>query len=154
VKAVCDLPDSGLLYYSWINSKEEKTVTHPDAPPLLDGISHVPAAEQEIASICDILPVKCCHKPAYLYRVFQDTLLGNDIDVLREAFLQQKQFSVEAFNENCISQMSFSSSCSCSYDSPHRTITVMWAPPLNTEDPEYQVVVIITNAVQFYADSK
>jgi hypothetical protein len=89
-----------LLYTSWINSKEENTVTHPDAPPLLGGISHLPAAEQEqIASICDILPVKCCHDPAYLYRMFQDTLVGNDIDVvLREAFLQQKQFSVEAFN--------------------------------------------------------
>ena len=163
VKAVCDLPDSGLLYYSWVNNKEENTVTHPDAPPLLGGISHLPAAEQEqIASIRDIPPVKCCHDPAYLYRMFQDTLVGNDIDVvLREAFLQQKQFSVEAFDENCMSEMLSQwyfpapvRNISCSYDSQHRTITVTWIPPLNTEDPEYQVAVIITSSVQFSANSK
>jgi protein O-mannose beta-1,4-N-acetylglucosaminyltransferase len=163
VKAVCDLPDSGLLYYSWINTKEENTVTHPYAPPLLGGISHLPAAEQEqIASISDIPSVKCCHNPAYLYRMFQDTLVGNDIDiVLREAFLKQKQFSVEAFNENCtskmLSQWHFPApvrNISCSYDSEDRTVTVAWDPPLNTKDPEYQAAVVLTTAVQFSANSK
>jgi protein O-mannose beta-1,4-N-acetylglucosaminyltransferase len=163
VKAVCDLPDSGLLYYSWINSKEENTVTHPDAPPLLGGIRHLPAAEQEqIASISDVPPVNCCHNPAYLYRMFQDTLVGNDIDtVLREAFLKQKQFSLEAFNENCISKMMSQwhfpaavRNILCSYDSQGRTVTVAWDPPLNTKHPEYQAAVVITSAVQFSANSK
>jgi hypothetical protein len=94
--------------------------------------------------------------------MFQDTLVGNDVDVvLREAFLQQKQFSVEAFNENCMSEMLSQwyfpapvRNISCSYDSQHRTITVTWAPPLNTEDPEYQVAVTITSSVQFTANSK
>ena len=163
VKAICDLPDSGLLYYSWINRKEANTVTHPDAPPLLGGISYLPTAEQEqIASISDVPPVKCCHNPAYLYRMFQDTVVGNDIDfVLREAFLKQKQFSVEAFNENCASKM-FSQwyfpapvrNILCNYDSQDRTVTVTWVPPLNTKDPEYQAAVVITSAVQFSANSK
>jgi hypothetical protein len=83
-------------------------VTHPYAPPLLGRISHLPAAKHEqIASNRDIPPVKCCHNLAYPYTIFQDTLVVNDIDViLREAFLQQKQFSVEAFNENSMSEMS------------------------------------------------
>jgi hypothetical protein len=91
--------------------------------------------------------------------MFQDTLVGNDIDVvLREAFLQHKQFSLEAFYENSMSEMLSQwyfpapvRNISCSCDSQHRTVTVTWVPPLNTEDPVYQVAVILTSAVQFSA---
>jgi hypothetical protein len=80
---------------------------------------------------------------------------------LRGTFLQQKQFSVEAFNENCMSEMMSQwflpaplRNISCSCDSQNRTATIAWVPPLNTKGSEYQVAVIITSAVQFSADSK
>jgi protein O-mannose beta-1,4-N-acetylglucosaminyltransferase len=158
VKAICDLPDTGLIYNSWINSEVENTVTHSDAPPLLGGISHLSAAEQEqIKSISEIPAVECCHNPAYLYRMFQDTVVGRDINVvLTAAFLKQKKFSIETFNENCMSQMLSQwyfpapvSNIMCSYASHDRIITVTWVPPLNTKDPEYQVSVIITSVLQF-----
>jgi protein O-mannose beta-1,4-N-acetylglucosaminyltransferase len=163
VKALCDLPDVGLIYNSWINSKEENTVTYPNAPPLLGGISHLPITEQEeIRSISETPAVECCHNPAYLYRMFQDTLVGSDIAVvLEDAFLKQKNFSVEAFNENCWSQMLSQwhfpapvTNILCSYASQDRTITVTWVPPPNTKDPEYQVAVIITHVLQFSINSK
>lgn len=162
VKVICDLPDTGLIYSSWVNNEIENTVTHPDAPALLGGISHLSAAEQkQIRSINEIPAVECCHNPMYLYRMFQDTVVGNDFSVLlKAAFLRQKVFSIEAFNENCMSQMLSQwyfpapvSNIMCSYASCDRIVTVTWVPPPNTKDPEYQVSVIITSVLQFSTNS-
>lgn len=163
VKAICDLPNVGLLYKSWVNTKEENTVTHPDAPPLFGGISHLSPAEQEkITNIREIPAVDCCHNPAYLYRMFQDTLVGNDIDViLKDAFWKQREFSEKAFNEECMSQMLSQwyfpapvGNVLCSYSSQDRTVTVTWVPPPNVKDPEYHIAVVSNSSLQFSAKSK
>lgn len=163
VKAICDLPDVGLLYRSWVNTKEENTVKHPDAPPLLGGISHLSPAEQEqITSISEIPAVECCHNPAYLYRMFQDTLVGNDIDViLKEAFWKQREFSEKAFNEERMSRMLSQwyfpapvGNVLCSYASQGRIVTVTWIPPPNVKDPEYHIAVVTNSSLQFSTNSK
>lgn len=163
VKAICDLPDVGLLYKSWVNTKEENTVTHPDAPPLLGGISHLPPTEQEqITNMIEIPAVECCHNPAYLYRMFQDTLVGNDIDVLlKDVFWKQREFSEKAFSEECMSQMLSQwyfpapvGNILCSYTSQNRIVTVTWDPPPNVKDPEYHIAVFSNSSLQFSAHSK
>jgi protein O-mannose beta-1,4-N-acetylglucosaminyltransferase len=161
VKAICDLPDIGLIYNSWSNSEVENTVTYADAPPLLGGISHLSVAEQEqITSISDIPAVKCCHNPAYLYRMFQDTVVGEDFNVvLKTAFLKQKRFSIQVFNENSMSHMLSQwyfpapvSNIMCTYSSYDRMVMVTWIPPPNTKDPEYRISVV-TSVLQFSTNS-
>ncbi|PSN32146.1 hypothetical protein C0J52_22607 [Blattella germanica] len=157
IKAMCKLQDISLIYRSWVNTKEENTVTYPNAEALLGGISHLPLPEQEqIASLTEIPAVECCHNAAYLFRMFQDTIVDNSLSaVLRGAFLGKKMYSIETFYENTLEHMLSKwyfpapvTNISCRYSSDNQTITIMWDPPVNTKNPHYNIAVV-SNIKQF-----
>lgn len=76
IKALCSLPNVYYKYHAWVNMNEKNTITHPEYPPLLGGISHLPLEEQQnIKNVKFIPPVRCCHNPEYLFRMFQDTIV-------------------------------------------------------------------------------
>ncbi|KAJ9576036.1 hypothetical protein L9F63_007136 [Diploptera punctata] len=157
VKALSELPDTGIIYSYWTNRNETNTVTNPNAPPLLGGISHLPLSEQnKIMNIREIPAVECCHNPAYLYRMFQDTVVDEDLSVtLKNAFMKQKLYSVENFYDNSGSQM-FSqwyfpapvTGISCEYSIENQTLSIVWNPPVNTKQPQYHVA-IVSNIKEF-----
>ena len=76
---------AGLLvnvsYVAWENAREENSLTFPNRPPELGGITHLPLDKQkEITSTKKIKKHLCCNDPFWLYRIYQDTKV--DIDHL------------------------------------------------------------------------
>uniref|UniRef100_A0A1B6LCJ0 Glycosyltransferase 61 catalytic domain-containing protein n=1 Tax=Graphocephala atropunctata TaxID=36148 RepID=A0A1B6LCJ0_9HEMI len=76
LKALCSLPTIFYNYHSWVNENENNTITHPEYPPLLGGLLHLPLLEQEQIKATKLVPpVECCHNPHYLFKMFQDTIV-------------------------------------------------------------------------------
>lgn len=150
LKALCELPNIGLIYSFWRNRNETNTVTNPDSSPLLGGIRHLSLSEQNrIMSIPEIPAVKCCHDPAYLYRMFQDTVVDEVFStILKNALLKQKSYSVKSFYDNSQVQMMLQwyfpapvTDVSCKYSSDDQILTVIWNPPVNAKEPQYHVAI-------------
>jgi protein O-mannose beta-1,4-N-acetylglucosaminyltransferase len=65
-----------LVYSSWSNSNPNNTFPHPEYPPLLGGIAHLPLQEQrDILESNSVPPHLCCTSPLWLFRVYQDTVV-------------------------------------------------------------------------------
>ncbi|XP_005994637.1 protein O-linked-mannose beta-1,4-N-acetylglucosaminyltransferase 2 [Latimeria chalumnae] len=86
-KTLASLPGMGLQYIAWQNTKQENTITFPDRPWDLGGISHLDKAEQErIMKSKEVPRHVCCRNPEWLFRIYQDTKV--DIPSLIEAIKQ------------------------------------------------------------------
>ena len=162
LKALCQLPDIGLIYNYWKNKNETNTITNPHTTPLLGGIVHLSSSEQyEIMRTTEIPAVECCHNPAYLYRMFQDTVVGEDfIITLKTALQEQKSYSVESFYKNSLSEMQslwyFPAPVTdifCKYSADNQTVNVVWTTPINSKKPQYQIAVV-SNIKEFSTTSK
>lgn len=92
LKALCSRPNVFYKYFAWVNKNESNTRTHPDYPPLHGGISHLPLSEQrKIINVKTVPPVSCCHQPAYLFRMFQDTIVDDSFyRLVSEVLSRQK----------------------------------------------------------------
>ncbi|XP_070574939.1 protein O-linked-mannose beta-1,4-N-acetylglucosaminyltransferase 2-like [Ptychodera flava] len=75
-KTLTNLPGMNLVYRAWRNLKEENSVTHPDYPPHLGGIHHLPGSQQnEIMASGEVPLHLCCKDPEWLFRIYQDTFV-------------------------------------------------------------------------------
>ncbi|XP_019750647.1 protein O-linked-mannose beta-1,4-N-acetylglucosaminyltransferase 2 isoform X3 [Hippocampus comes] len=95
-KTLATLPGMDLHYFSWRNTKEENTVTHPDRPWEQGGITHLEKQEQErILSSQEVSRHLCCRNPEWLFRIYQDTLIDipSLLDVVREGMKTRLSFN-------------------------------------------------------------
>ncbi|GFQ66323.1 protein O-linked-mannose beta-1,4-N-acetylglucosaminyltransferase 2 [Trichonephila clavata] len=74
-KTLCELSDLKLFYRTWKNDIESNSYPHPEYPPNLGGITHLPSKEQEYILNSFVKPFLCCDNPAWLYRIYQDTIV-------------------------------------------------------------------------------
>ncbi|KAK7790433.1 hypothetical protein R5R35_009484 [Gryllus longicercus] len=153
IKAFTEITGSEIVYRSWVNCNETLSFAHPEAPPLLGGIYHLPKAKQEFILNTKIVPaVECCHDPLYLFRMFQDTEVGSDfIPRFQEALLAQQLFSKETVKTTYLNKL-FSSwyfpapatNVSCTFQ--HQTLTAMWQPSINAIDSLiYDISILLDN---------
>ncbi|XP_063225927.1 protein O-linked-mannose beta-1,4-N-acetylglucosaminyltransferase 2-like [Bacillus rossius redtenbacheri] len=139
VRSLCNLKSLGLVYRSWTNMEESNSVPHPESPPLLGGIVHLsPDEQQHVRSVYPVPAVYCCHDPAYLYRMFQDTIVGDGfVEVLGSAFqelknLSERRSSVEF--EKRWRKWYFPAEVTgigCDIGADKRTVRFTWMPPVN-----------------------
>ncbi|XP_067002391.2 protein O-linked-mannose beta-1,4-N-acetylglucosaminyltransferase 2 [Anabrus simplex] len=162
IKAWAETEGSGIIYKSWENMKEFNSFPHPDAPPLLGGIHHLPVAEQMAIKNAKLVPaVECCHNSLYLYRIFQDTVVDLDFSkVFKQALLEKHKFSLENFTENYSNREIMLhyfpapvSNIICSFE--NRKLVISWQPPININinSTLYKVAVVSNKDLQFTTES-
>ncbi|KAI1297162.1 Protein O-linked-mannose beta-1,4-N-acetylglucosaminyltransferase 2 [Halotydeus destructor] len=79
-KTICQLQN--VNYFAWVNENISNTVTHPDFPRELGGISHISDDEKvSIAEATEVPEHLCCDDPNWLFHAYQDTKV--DIEPLR-----------------------------------------------------------------------
>lgn len=73
-----------LNYRTWTNKKKENSVAHPEYPPHLGGLNHLPTSQKEKIQLLDqdLQPHLCCDDVNWLFRIHQDTFV--DVDNLIE----------------------------------------------------------------------
>ncbi|CAL1544866.1 unnamed protein product [Lymnaea stagnalis] len=73
-KTFCELPGSGIVYRSWTNPYKQKSVAHPEWPPEMGGIHHLPDNVQDkIVHEQVVNDHLCCEDASWLYHIYQDT---------------------------------------------------------------------------------
>lgn len=79
-KKMCELDGgSRLTYRSWVCSREEDVVAHPERAPSGGGIIHLEPEEQRKIKETPTVPEHlCCSNPYWLYRIYQDTKVNID----------------------------------------------------------------------------
>ncbi|XP_075215904.1 protein O-linked-mannose beta-1,4-N-acetylglucosaminyltransferase 2-like isoform X2 [Lycorma delicatula] len=144
-RALCQLPGIFHNYLSWRNFKEINTITYPDRSPLHGGIAHLSKNEQENIKNLKIIPaVECCHDPAYLYRMFQDTIVDDSFEViLKQVLINQKEMYQNVpsmYFTSYINNYWFFpapvSNVTCKIDRIVRKIFVKWNKPHNIQSME------------------
>lgn len=152
IRAMCNVQGTTYHYFSWVNSKENNSLTHEDFPPLLGGISYLPEKMQENIKIIKLVPpVKCCHNPVYLYRMYQDTIIDKSfISVLIEAFTTQKKFyknidhiaSLQNYQYAKFYFPSLVTNVTCLFI--NEGLNISWNKPLNVNyyNPEYTLHLV------------
>ncbi|XP_018901803.2 protein O-linked-mannose beta-1,4-N-acetylglucosaminyltransferase 2-like [Bemisia tabaci] len=140
----------------WKNQNEENSVTHPNNDKLFGGLQHLPLSEQKnIIATKLIPPVKCCHDPAYLFRMYQDTRVGEKFlkfylsgiqefnDYAGEKSKEKKWFfPTPVFNVRCLFKNS--------------EVLIEWEPPKNTVfyTVKYKIAISVqeSNLLAFIVD--
>ena len=80
-KTLANIHRLDLIYRSWRNTDRSKTVTHPDRPQDLGGIHHLSAEQQAIiGDSVEVTQHLCCSDPAWLFRIYQDTVIDLDVN--------------------------------------------------------------------------
>ena len=73
----------GVNYFNWSNHDRSKSIGHPDYPPQVGGILHLPKNEQsKIVESDTINDHLCCSDSNWLYKINQDTVV--DIDTVMD----------------------------------------------------------------------
>lgn len=159
-KAMCSIQGINYQYFSWVNTKENNSITHEDFPPLLGGISYLPEEVQAtVKTIKLVPPVRCCHNPVYLYRMYQDTIIDESFTVvLTDAFTAQRKChkntdhitSVEHYQFNKFFFPSPVTNITCLFMSGR--IIISWNKPINVNlyIPEYRLHLLIGNQSIIY----
>lgn len=147
-KAFTEIGGDELFYSAWVNKDENYSVPNPSAPPLLGGINHLSAAEQTLIKGTKLVPaVECCHNPIYLYRMFQDTIVGEDfIGVLGEVLLKHKYYSLteEKLMQEKMSLWYFPAPVSnIRCDMSHEMLKISWVPPINANCANFHYEIVV-----------
>lgn len=88
-KTLAGLPGMNISYAAWENKWIENTVTHPENPANLGGISHLTVSEQDrIMKSHRVGEHVCCHNPEWLFRIYQDTYVDipSALDVVQKTW--------------------------------------------------------------------
>ncbi|KAH9502622.1 Protein O-linked-mannose beta-1,4-N-acetylglucosaminyltransferase 2 [Bulinus truncatus] len=102
----CQLPGSGIVYSSWTNTHQQKSVGHPDWPAELGGVKHLPPHVQErILNESEVPDHLCCSDPSWLYHIYQDTEV--DIAVVSSLTLKSLSQAASVTSTNKSSAASF-----------------------------------------------
>ncbi|RWS10449.1 protein O-linked-mannose beta-1:4-N-acetylglucosaminyltransferase 2-like protein [Dinothrombium tinctorium] len=64
-------------YYFWRNMIKSNSISHPEYPPELGGIQHLPISAQSVikSNTADVPQHLCCTDPLWLYHIYQDTFI-------------------------------------------------------------------------------
>lgn len=95
LKALFQQHDTYPLHYEfWQNKNIGDSVPGTHSDPLMGRISHLSEDEQnKIMSMTEVPTVKCCHNPAYLYYMYHDTYVqDNIVDPVFNALLKTKTY--------------------------------------------------------------
>ena len=160
IMAMCDLRDVGLHYVYWRNLNRSSSIPPATTDPLGGGIQHLPPQRQaEILHLEKVDAVPCCHDPAYLYYMFQDTVVGNDFDrTVSRAFKMLAEFYIDDFVFDSYETVKrlwlmpgpvFNIACRCHDD---KSIDISWADPLNSaefDSLDYEVSAVVGDDVVY-----
>lgn len=141
-KTLVGLSGMGIIYRSWTNERASNSITHPDWPDRLGGIAHLPLDEQErIEAQARVPPHLCCSDPAWLFRIYQDTVVDVDsfLATLREALDEKATFSAQNFGET-LQRLAHGTifpgkveNLACAPLRKKTGLNLSWQPPLNVE---------------------
>lgn len=96
-KTLCGISGINIHYESWTNQKAEKSVGHPDWPPEVGGLMHLPEKEREvIMKQMEVPKHLCCSDPSWLHHIYQDTV----VDVEEIIPLISKALDVDIASED------------------------------------------------------
>ncbi|KAK2149971.1 hypothetical protein LSH36_428g01060 [Paralvinella palmiformis] len=92
-RTLAKIPQMDLVYRSWQNSDRSKSIPHPDRPKELGGIHHLSEEEQYlILDSNQVAPHLCCSDPAWLFHIYQDTIVNvDDVLALVDSGLNERQ---------------------------------------------------------------
>lgn len=130
-------------YVEWTNKDLKLSVRHPEYPPMLGGLDHLPPADKAriTKSLQDpVTEVYCCNNPKFLHLMYQDTKVS---DTLRDA-MQQAVRLLKSHRQSyvwCYPARLRRSNCSIT----DTTVDLSWLPP-NNVDPatvEYRIVMLL-----------
>nr|XP_018901803.1 PREDICTED: protein O-linked-mannose beta-1,4-N-acetylglucosaminyltransferase 2-like [Bemisia tabaci] len=140
----------------WKNQNEENSVTHPNNDKLFGGLQHLPLSEQKNIIATQLIPsVKCCHDPAYLFRMYQDTRVG-------EEFMRFYLSGIQEFNDYAEEKSKEKkwffptpvSNVQCLFKSSE--VLIEWEPPQNTVfyTVKYEITISMqgSNLLAFIVD--
>ncbi|XP_030831644.1 protein O-linked-mannose beta-1,4-N-acetylglucosaminyltransferase 2 [Strongylocentrotus purpuratus] len=97
-RTLAHLKGMNIVYRAWRNFDEINTVTYPDAEPEIGGIAHLePELQEQILSSAEVPSHLCCNDPAWLFRIYQDTIVDVDsfVEVVRDALLESQDGAIE-----------------------------------------------------------
>lgn len=147
VKALSKVAGSFFNYFQWVNEQENNSFPNENAHHLHGGISHLSEAQKDYIRSVKIVPaVECCHNTVYLYRMFQDTIVGQDfIDLFSKALIKHNCTSHKTFDikENLIEKWYFPGqvrNLTCIVN--NEQIAVKWLTPLNVKtNHKYEIAL-------------
>ena len=137
----------GLQYVAWRNSNPKNTLSYPDRPPELGGISHLSKSMQDkILSSTEIPKHLCCNNPFWLHRIYQDTIVDTsslEISLSKLKSINYHQSKQPVLYPDIVQQPT------C-YISRHEydmlELKIKWLPPINAkyiggDNLKYQVLI-------------
>ncbi|KAJ3292762.1 Protein O-linked-mannose beta-1,4-N-acetylglucosaminyltransferase 2 [Rhizoclosmatium sp. JEL0117] len=149
-KTMSQLHGMHLVYRAWENKHPENSVSHPDWPEALGGISHLPLDEQtKILETPTVPPHKCCVDPYWLFRIYQDTIVDIPevtavlLDALKESATLMQTLSttnpLEA--QGILPPLVKGPNFMCMGPGrPKDALWIRWEKPWNGARPDYYVV--------------
>ncbi|XP_046999588.1 protein O-linked-mannose beta-1,4-N-acetylglucosaminyltransferase 2-like [Schistocerca americana] len=147
VKALSKVAGSFFNYFQWVNEKENNSFPNENAHQLHGGISHLSEGEKAyIRSIKEVPAVECCHNTVYLYRMFQDTVVGQEfLALFSKAILKHNSsaHTTSGTKENLIEHWYFPAqvrNLTCVVN--NQKIAVKWMTPLNVKtNHKYEITL-------------
>lgn len=130
-QTLAGIPGMSIIYRSWRNIERERSVSHPEYPPEVGGIGHLPEEIQaEIMKQEEVPPHSCCNDPSWLFHINQDTLVDVQkvANITSEALItsqQQKPVGTQTFymEPSVVKNLH----CSCEAD----ILSLNWEHPWN-----------------------
>ncbi|OQV16619.1 Protein O-linked-mannose beta-1,4-N-acetylglucosaminyltransferase 2 [Hypsibius exemplaris] len=143
-RTLAHLEGLDLIYRAWENPDPAKSHPHPEYPVhhggfVLDATRKIPEQQQaEIVSNVPVKPHRCCKDPAFLFRMYQDTVvdLPGFIRTAWEAFTQrQERLKNRKTESSNATAATFSpaevKNLNCSYRPGKGVFHVDWEEPWN-----------------------
>lgn len=150
-RTLAEIPGLWLTYHSWENKIMSNTFPHPEYPPELGGILHLPEQKQESIKNSFVKPFLCCYNPEWLYRIYQDTVVDlESFSIILDNVLQEKQIINAKRNKftdtDIITKRLYPSevqNIACKVLSPN-SLNISWEKPwninfINTTTVEYEL---------------
>nr|XP_054748194.1 protein O-linked-mannose beta-1,4-N-acetylglucosaminyltransferase 2-like [Lytechinus pictus] len=145
-RTLAHLKGMNIIYRSWRNILENNTVTFPDAEPDLGGIAHLESEiRDQILESSEVPPHLCCNDPAWLFRIYQDTIvdINSFVKAVRDALQKSDERDIEEeirkvpFQPGAVLELSCSTiplpsgSASSDDDDYEVGLLLSWKPPWN-----------------------
>lgn len=124
-KTLCEIPGMNIIYRAWVNKEPHNSISHPERPPELGGIHHLPVKSQQVILAQTEVPDHlCCEDPSWLYHIFQDTVLNipQVLDVIRSAVQEAKKYMLEKQASSRVLQNNAAESHEKVYSMDHRSL--------------------------------
>lgn len=127
-KSLATLPGMDIVYKSWSNKWPQNSITHPDRPAEYGGLLHLkPEERKRIEGMDYVAKHLCCSDPAWLYRIYQDTVVDipSLLDVLLDKTMPKTSNSHLELYPGTVRHLSCSPS--------NGGFWISWEPPWNLE---------------------